>query len=418
MMQFSPPRLNFVGREPLQFPGLGKVLRDPVRYWPGAIVERAAVEARAGSTRIALIAEPATITRILLNRGGHFPRARLHDRILGAAYGENLIRGDRLDWRRQRKEIAQPLTTAHSLGMAPLMRLACERIMAEWTAAGPEAPVDILRDARRFALDSLWRCFFAVESEAAEPDPAAEAAALTIDAHRAASLVEHLADLRPLARRALGRFQAGRAPDGQADGRDKAADFNTMLLFLHAGHDNVTATLSWALWLLACDPDLQQRVREEARGAGRDDGAAASPLANAVILETLRLYPPIMHLIRDVKVDLAVDGRTIGAGFTAVLGIYAMHRNHLWWREPDAFRPERFLGKAGEQARRSLLLPFGAGPRGCIGASFALVELALALRLIVARFALAPVPGRALDCRVDWVLRPAGEAPLLARPLT
>ncbi|MBV9884816.1 MAG: cytochrome P450 [Sphingomonadaceae bacterium] len=389
-----------------------------MRYWPPAIVERAALEARAGSTRIALIAEPATVTRILLNRGDQFPRARLHDRILGAAYGENLIRGDRLDWRRQRKEIAQPLTTAYSLEMAPRMRRACMRIMDEWAAAGPDAPIDLLRDARRFALDSLWRCFFASESEAAGgPDPVVEAAALTIDAHRTGTLVEHLADLRPLARRALDRGYAGRGPADLGDARDEAADFNTMLLFLHAGHDNVTATLGWALWLLAHHPEIQQQVREEARAAGSDAGPGAAPLANALILETLRLYPPIMHLIRDVTVDLEVAGATIGAGFTAVLSMYAMHRNRLWWPAPDSFRPERFLGKAGEQARRTMLLPFGAGPRGCIGASFALVELVLAVRLIVARFALAPVPGRALDCRVDWVLRPEGEAPLLARPL-
>jgi len=420
-MAFHPPALEFQGHEPLIFQGLARVLRDPTLHWPPSILDRSAVRARAGATRIALLASPRAVNEVLLNRGGVFPRARLHDRILGVAYGENLVRGDRADWRRQRREITQPFRPEQMLTLAPRIRLACDRLLAEWAEQPAGQPVDIVRDTRRFALDSLWRCFFCDDGAALAVEPMVEDVALAMDAHHDAPLVGHLKDLRPLAHLARGRGSPALEADPAAGG-DESQDLNTLLLFLHAGHDNVTATLTWALWLLAHHPDLQAAIRREWRAtlsqpdiAGLD--LPAHPLTGAVVRETLRLYPPIMHLIRDAKADVEVDGERIEAGFTAVLSLYAMHRNRQWWEDPDAFRPERFLGEGDEAKRRTVWLPFGAGPRGCIGASFAQLELTLAIGMIVSRFELAPNPGHGLDCRVDFVLRPEGRDAMLLRAL-
>lgn len=421
-MAFYPPALEFEGRAPLEFKGLARVLRDPTLHWPPEILDRSSLTARAGATRIALLAAPRAVNDILLNRGGVFPRARLHDRILGVAYGENLVRGDRADWRKQRREITQPFRPDQILSLAPRVRLACDRILAEWDAAVPGKPVDIVRDARRFALDALWRCLFCDDDEAMTIEPTVEDVALAMDAHHDAPLIDHLHDLRPLAALARGRGSPALEAD-PATGGDESQDLNTLLLFLHAGHDNVTATLTWALWLLAHHPELQTRIVEEwrptlAAGDISSLDLSAHPLSGAVIRETLRLYPPIMHLIRDARADVDVEGERIEAGFTAVLSLYAMHRNRQWWADPDAFRPERFLGEGDEARRRTVWLPFGAGPRGCVGASFAQLELSLALGLIVSRFVLEPNPGHDLSCRVDFVLRPEGRDAVRVRPRT
>jgi cytochrome P450 len=190
-----------------------------------------------------------------------------------------------------------------------------------------------------------------------------------------------------------------------------------MLLFLHAGHDNVASALAWALWLLAEHPQWQARVREEWRG--RSTGgfdAGAFPVAGAVIHETLRLYPPIMHLIREANRDLEVGGETVAGGFTAVLSLYALHRNRQWWNEPDAFRPERFLEEAPDIRRRLLWAPFGTGPRGCVGSAFARSEMIVALGTILDRLELLPGPGEPMRLRVDFVLRPEGRRTVTARP--
>lgn len=413
-MQGEPPKLEFRGRFPLILPGAGRVLRDPEAHWPPDILERSAVAARAAGRRLVLLASPEAVNEVLLNQDGAFPRARLHDRMLGASYGDNLVRGDRADWRRQRRQLLRPFNAPGAEAPEARIALACERIVDEWTAAGDGDPIDVIRDARRFTLDSLWRSFFCDETAARSIEPLVEATARTMDAQETAPLTGHLADLGPLAALALERERARLEAEGAGE---EGVDLNTMLLFLHAGHDNVAAALAWALWLLAEHPGWQARVREEWRGrssAGFDAGAF--PVAGAVISETLRLYPPIMHLIREVKRDLEVEGETIPGGFTTVLSLYAMHRNRQWWEAPDAFRPERFLGAAPGLRRRLLWAPFGIGPRGCVGSAFARTEMTVALGTVLDRLELVPGPGARMACRVDFVLRPEGRQAVAARP--
>lgn len=411
----EPPKLKFCGRHPLVLPGPGRVLRDPETHWPADILERSFVEALAAGRRLVLLASPEAINQVLLNQDGAFPRARLHDRMLGASYGENLVRGDRADWRHQRRQLLQPFTTPGAEVPGARIALACDRIVDEWAGTGADALIDVIRDARRFTLDSLWRSFFCDEAEAQSFEPLVEATARAMDAHGSAPLTGHLDDLRPLAERALARERARLDADSAGEA---IVDPNTMLLFLHAGHDNVAAALAWVLWLMAEYPGWQARVREEWRGRhgeGRFD-AVAFPLASAVISETLRLYPPIMHLVREVNRDLEVDGETVPGGFTAVLSLYAMHRNRQWWDAPDAFRPERFLTASSDLRRRLLWAPFGAGPRGCVGSTFARTELVVALGMVLDRLELLPGPG-SMACRVDFVLRPEGRAAVIARPI-
>lgn len=415
-MDGEPPKLAFRGRFPLSLPGAGRVLREPEAHWPPEILERSVVEARAAGRRLVLLASPEAINEVLLNHDGAFPRARLHDRMLGASYGDNLLRGDRADWRRQRRQLLQPFNTPGAAAPEARIALACERIVDEWAKAGDGAPLDVIRDARRLTLDSLWRSFFCDEAAARSVEPLVEDTALAIDAHESATLTAHLADLRPLTELALERERIRLEAEG---GGGSLIDANTMLLFLHAGHDNVAAALAWALWLLAEHPDWQARVREEWRGrpSGAGSDAGAFPVAGAVISETLRLYPPIMHLIREVERDLVVDGETVPGGFTTVLSLYALHRNRQWWDAPDAFRPERFLTAAPDIRRRLLWAPFGTGPRGCVGSAFARTEMIVALGTILDRLELLPGAGGGMACRVDFVLRPEGRGAVTARPI-
>ncbi len=400
------PRLEFRGADPMALPGVGRVLRDPERYWSPDILEQPFIEALGGRRRLVLVAEPEAINRILANQDGTFPRARLHDRMLGATYGENLLRGDQVDWRRQRGDLLRPFRDGGDAAHEGIDG-ARDRILDEWATLPPGEALDIIRDARRFTLDSLWRSFFRSE-DPSRVEPLVEQTALALDAEEQAPLSAHLATLQPLARLAHGREQPWAEPG-------EALDLNTMLLFLHAGHDNVAAALAWGLWLLAVHPEAQARVREEWR-SGATAEVAGHPFLGAVISETLRLYPPIMHLIRDVESDIAVDGHALTGGFTAVLSLYAMHRNRRWWDEPDRFRPERFLTEMATIRRRSVWLPFGTGPRGCVGSTFARSEMVRFLGAAVDRFELVARPEAPMTCRVDFVLRPAGRSAVSLRP--
>jgi cytochrome P450 len=122
--------------------------------------------------------------------------------------------------------------------------------------------------------------------------------------------------------------------------------------------------------------------------------------------EALRLYPPAAFLARTARAEDELCGRAIRPGDTVILPIYALHRHKLLWPDPDAFRPERFAGDG--PADRFAYLPFGDGPRVCIGANFALQEAVIILATLLARFRFAPVPGRDPQPVMILTLRPEG----------
>jgi cytochrome P450 len=163
--------------------------------------------------------------------------------------------------------------------------------------------------------------------------------------------------------------------------RDQVA---TMLL---AGHETTAVSLCWALYLLALAPQVQERVYEEARGADLERGSTLEALSftRAVIEETLRLYPPAYVIVRTAKRRDEFAGLRVQRGDLIVVAPWLLHRHRRRWEEPDAFRPERFLPGAPPVDRYSYL-PFGVGPRVCIGAHFALTEATLALASLVRSF--------------------------------
>lgn len=400
------PRLTFQGREPLRFPGMIRALQAPDVHWPESCLEAPFVEATVDRRRMVMLTDPATVTEVLLNRDGQYPRSRLHDRILGSSFGDTLVHGRTMDWPKWRHAILSPVRATDDRTAVRRIALACDHVLSDLN----EGEVDLFLLARHLALQALWRSCFCDEDKARQSDPLVEKAARDVDALAHGPLRIQMAALGKLSEHAV---ETRGTAFGEAYGI-----VNTALLFLHTGHDNVTAALTWALWLLARHPDIQERVREEwASGASADDpdrDLRTCPLTHAVIHETLRLYPPIPQIVRHVAADLRVGDHTLHKDFTAVLGIYAMHRNRRLWTRPDAFEPDRFMGDK-LAAHRRLWLPFGTGPRGCVGTSFAFVTLSRAIGHVVGAFDLLPNPGHDLTCWTDFALRPHGRAPIRIR---
>jgi cytochrome P450 len=168
-------------------------------------------------------------------------------------------------------------------------------------------------------------------------------------------------------------------------------------LFL-AGHETSAATLAWALYLLACQPELQQRVREEVEAAWQQGEPAFGdtrllPLVGAVFRETLRLYPPIAFYLREAAGTGCLRGKAVPSGSMVVVSPWLVQRHHHLWERPDQFDPDRFKTPEGAASARSAYLPFGLGERACPGAAFATQESLLILAQLVRRYRIAPVPG-------------------------
>ncbi len=186
---------------------------------------------------------------------------------------------------------------------------------------------------------------------------------------------------------------------------------DNLLAFIVAGHETTALALAWSFYLIAFDPAVQRRLRREARGVigKRTAGAADVPLlpyARQVIEETLRLYPPAAILSRTATAPDTLCGREIRRGDTVILPVYALHRHHSLWDRPDEFDPDRFAGNADRD--RFAYLPFGDGPRICIGASFAMIEAVIILATLAARFRFTMVPGRNPKPVMVLTLRPEG----------
>ena len=202
---------------------------------------------------------------------------------------------------------------------------------------------------------------------------------------------------------------------GRAMTRDELRD--NLLTFIVAGHETTALTLAWALYLCAFDPGVQDRAAAEAQAVLGDRAATeadlpALPLIQRIVNEALRLYPPAAFLSRTAQVADRLCGREVLPGDTVMLPIYALHRHHLLWDRPDAFDPDRFLTAPDRYA----YLPFGAGPRICIGASFALHEAVIILSTLLARFRFHAIPGRNPQPRMILTLRPHGGVWLKVTP--
>lgn len=154
-----------------------------------------------------------------------------------------------------------------------------------------------------------------------------------------------------------------------------------------AGHETTATALFWSLYLLALDPVAQEQLAAEATQVPADGEADLGRLkfTRAVVDETMRLYPPAFLIARSALGADEIAGMAIARNDVILIAPWLLHRHEKLWRDPNAFVPERFLAPAPPPDRFAYL-PFGAGPRVCIGAHFALVEATLALARIIAAF--------------------------------
>lgn len=203
---------------------------------------------------------------------------------------------------------------------------------------------------------------------------------------------------------------ASKHEDGHAMSQDEVRD--EVATFLLAGHETTATTLSWAWYLLTLHPEWQDRLYEEVRRVtgGRRltaDDVPLLPLTRAVIDETLRLYPVVPNLLRRaVKLVEVAPGITIRKGDTVLMSPWVLHRHKRYWRDPERFDPMRFTGEEAAARPRQIYMPFGGGPRICIGMSFAIMEAVLILGTYVQRARIKILNARDVMPQARIVLRP------------
>ena len=172
---------------------------------------------------------------------------------------------------------------------------------------------------------------------------------------------------------------------------DHAQAVDEMKQYLWAGTETTALTLAWALYLTSRYPEAAERIRREGEATYGDREPTAADYSTlaytrAVIQETMRLYPPIWGLIRIADEPDEIGGKEIKPGDRIVMFAYGVHHSAKYWEEPEAFRPERWMGDAAKKRAKYTYLPFGAGKRSCIGGAMSQVENTLALSMLLRRF--------------------------------
>ena len=329
--------------------------------------------------------------------------------------GDNVFNLPYEPWKPQRRTLQPLFTKQHVATFAGHMAGAADERAATWVEG---TRIDLDKDMRGLTLRVLGRSMFGVDLDehAADLGPSIQqvlnyATSRGLRPVRAPRSLptparwrfrRALAEIHAVIEGAIAGYRAD--PDRDCElvrlllaardpetGRPLTHDevVSDLAVFLIAGHDTTSTTLTYALWALGHHPDLQDRVAEEVGELGdrpltvRD--VPALPFTVQVIHEALRLCPPAPALARLATRDTVVDGFRIERGTNVIVGIYALHRDPALWDAPETFDPDRFSAERSRGRDRWQFLPFGAGARSCIGDHFAMLEATLGLASIVRR---------------------------------
>jgi len=431
--------------EPLSLPAYFLAfVRNPLGATP-AIVYREPIFQYRG--RLTYVTDPPLIKRILLDEFSEFPKTIVERYVFKRLLGKGILTAHGADWRWQRQATAPLFRPTEVRHYAPIMTAAAERTIAAWSLL----PVG----TRRLVDQDTTRAAFTVIAETMLHSQDAGVTAALERANRdyllplswpgvygVLGLPGWLPYPRKTARRnaerhmrsAVGNLvrQRRAGDDARVDlltrllnakdpetGRSMADEqmVDNLLTFLLAGHETTAKSLAWMLYLLALSPKWEERMLAQVRSVAGDDPISAEHVDRLsdvalFIKEAMRLYPPISSLARVATRDVDLAGTVVKKDSIIVMPIFAIHRHRRLWDDPERFDPERFTPEREAQQVRYQYMPFGAGPRVCIGASFAMLEATIMIATFV-RAARFEVPAGHVPVPLSRIaLQPKGGMPL------
>jgi cytochrome P450 len=422
-----PPRVT-PPPKPLNLPqSFIKFLRNPLLTIPESVYHEPLVVLR-GRPTVVWVTDPALIKIVLVDHCDDFPQDRLLRRVLGGLFGNSILTSEGRDWRWQH-QIAAPLFRHDEiLRYLPAMVAGAESAIKSWSAAPPGSTHAIDADMLNATYDAIsnillpgggaligetmkrgtadyvegipWSsAYAALNLPVWLPRPGRSRMRLWETRLRAvvADMI-HARQTSPDDRDDLFTRLLGAVDPETSRTMPEERLVDNLLTFLLAGHHTIAMTLTWTLYLLSRAPEWEARVLEEIRlvvPSGPVTGEHIGRLVTVqqVLKESMRLYPPLPVMTRHTAKDVELAGEHIKAGTLIGLPIYVIHRHRKLWDDPDRFDPSRFAPEREASYSRYQFMPFGAGPRVCIGAAFALIEATAMLVTFVraARFESSPV---------------------------
>jgi cytochrome P450 len=374
-----------------------------------------------------LVNHPDYIHHVLVANQRSYSKDTFTNAAFKAIVGSSLINLEGGAWL-QRRRLMQPAFHHTRLGaQSGMIVQAANDMLARWQVSFDEGrPIDVAREMSSLTMTIASRALFGVglEDEAAEIGEIINRAAEYVEKPHDPRLKQSSAEFAALVDRIilkrrsdfqdqgdlLSSMMTARAEDTGLVLDDQQLRNEVMDLLL-AGNDTTANALTWTLYLLSQNLWASDRLRSEVRQslAGRlpdSAGLERLPYLRLVLYESLRLFPPAWIIGRRALVDDEIGGYHVPAGTVIAVCIYALHRHPAFWESPDEFDPQRFTPERSAGRSKNAYIPFGAGPRLCIGSEFGLLESGLILACIAQRFELRLQEGIQVQPRPLFVLRP------------
>lgn len=398
-----------------------------------------------GRMLVSVVLRPEHAEYVLKTNAGNYRKSAAYRR-LGHIIGEGLITSEGDFWRRERR-LSQPAYHRRRIeGLADMIVSATERMIENRLrpATLRGEPVDMAKEMRSLTLEVVGRAMLSVDlsDEASNIDWAVNEFLSYADRH-----IRRLYSLPPTvptpanrrfhrATRLMDELVYGIIRDRRSSGEDHG-DLISMLLLtrdadtgeqmsdrqvrdevmttLVAGHETTAAALAWAFWLVSSNPSVEQELHHELeevladspptyKDIGPDGGLRYT---KQVFEESLRMYPPAWMIARIANEEDEIDGYRIPKGSRVAVSPYLIHRNPEVWPEPAEFDPGRFSAEHSEGRHRFAHIPFGGGPRGCIGVNLARMEGPLVLATLARRCWFSPDPAGRVRPKFGVTLRPS-----------
>ncbi|MCK1627641.1 cytochrome P450 [Bradyrhizobium sp. 160] len=411
----TPPRapddMSFFGK-------LAVIRQNMIASWGQRAYEEDVIPGRFFFRNSFILNQPDAIRHVLLSNYENYTRTPAGIRMLRPVLGDGLLIAEGHSWTFQRRTLAPAFTPRATANLVPHMTAVLDEAIAKLDARTGE-PVDLREVMQRMTLEIAGRTMFSfgmdrhgtslrnfIMEYAARLGrpyfldmvlPVSWPSPMDLARARFRKRWTEFVAMLVAERRAAGK-KDGAPPRDLFDLMDEARDPETgkgfsdgqlvdeVATMILAGHETTATALFWALYLLSLDPGTQEEVASETRGEHLDSMAdiERQKFTRAVIEETMRLYPPAFLVARAAREKDNAAGIEIGKGDIIMIAPWLLHRHEKLWDQPNAFIPKRFMAK--EPPDRFAYLPFGAGPRVCIGAPFAQAESVLALARLIGAF--------------------------------